>query len=259
FFVNLIARLEACALELNDDDAGAGGAQLDEDTNVSSTDSSSSSESSSDTDSSTSSSSSDDSDDDLGPASRHLRQLAVLYANRYYNERRDIAKDHTLIHLLLEEWHNNHPDIFRSYLRITPKCFDDLVEAISDDSVFHNASTSTRKVALQFGISYGTWSNAHAKERAKEWVESVSCPAWRDGWCMVDGTLVPLFRRPSFYGNTWFDRKSNYSLNVQLISTPDLCIIDYGVGLPGSQHDATAWKETRLPVEHDHLLELVSI
>ncbi|KIY45722.1 hypothetical protein FISHEDRAFT_76270 [Fistulina hepatica ATCC 64428] len=240
FFVNLIARLEACALELNDDDAGAGGAQLDDDTNVSSTDSSSSSESSSDTDSSTSSSSSDDPDDDLGPASYHLRQLAVLYANHYYNECRDIAKDHTLIHLLLEEWHNNHPDIFRSYLRITPKCFDDLIEAISDDSVFHNTSSneqapvveqvtvalyrfrhygnaaSTRKVALQFGIGYGTvglytthvlkatnteqfrnscvqWSNAHAKERAKEWVESVSCPAWRDGWCMVDGTLVPLF------------------------------------------------------------------
>lgn len=33
---------------------------------------------------------------------------------------------------------------------------------------------------------------------------------------MVDGTLVPLFMRPGFFGNTWFDRKSNYSLNVQV-------------------------------------------
>ena len=42
---------------------------------------------------------------------------------------------------------------------------------------------------------------------------------------------------------------------MQLISTPDLCIIDYGVGLPGSQHDATAWAETRIPNEHATLLE----
>ncbi|KAF8579997.1 hypothetical protein K439DRAFT_1358302, partial [Ramaria rubella] len=39
-----------------------------------------------------------------------------------------------------------------------------------------------------------------------------------------------------------------------LISTPDLRIIDYGVGLPGSQHDATAWKETQVPREHETLL-----
>jgi DDE superfamily endonuclease len=44
-------------------------------------------------------------------------------------------------------------------------------------------------------------------------------------------------------------------LKLQLVSTPDLHIIDYGVGLPGSQHDATAWAATRVPQEHDVLLE----
>ncbi|KAF8590107.1 hypothetical protein K439DRAFT_1331371, partial [Ramaria rubella] len=39
-----------------------------------------------------------------------------------------------------------------------------------------------------------------------------------------------------------------------LILTPDLRIIDYGVGLPGSQHDATAWKATQVPQEHNTLL-----
>jgi len=34
---------------------------------------------------------------------------------------------------------------------------------------------------------------------------------------MVDGTLVPLYCRPGFFGNTWFDRKSNYSMNVSVI------------------------------------------
>jgi hypothetical protein len=36
---------------------------------------------------------------------------------------------------------------------------------------------------------------------------------------MVDGTLIPLFQQPVFFGNVWFDRKSNYSLNLQVIST----------------------------------------
>jgi hypothetical protein len=31
------------------------------------------------------------------------------------------------------------------------------------------------------------WPTDEEKERAKEWVESVSCAEWRDGFCMVDG------------------------------------------------------------------------
>lgn len=34
----------------------------------------------------------------------------------------------------------------------------------------------------------------------------------------------------------------------------NLMIINYGVGLPGSQHDATAWAEICIPNEHDMLL-----
>ncbi|KAJ7699411.1 hypothetical protein B0H16DRAFT_1484226 [Mycena metata] len=54
------------------------------------------------------------------------------------------------------------------------------------------------------------------KEEAKSWVEAHSCRAWRDGWCMVDGTLVALFDRPFWFGESYFDRKCNYSLNVQV-------------------------------------------
>ena len=55
------------------------------------------------------------------------------------------------------------------------------------------------------------------KEQAKSWVESHSCPAWRNGWCLVDGTLVPLYHHPHWYGESYFDRKSNYSLNIQVL------------------------------------------
>ena len=94
------------------------------------------------------------------------------------------------------------------------------------------------KVALWAGVGYGTvqlftnqvmlvvckekfchsalrWAD-DAKEKAKNWVADASCPAWRDGWLMVDSTLVPLFMCPEFYRNTWFDWKSNYSMNLQV-------------------------------------------
>ncbi|KIJ31237.1 hypothetical protein M422DRAFT_186223 [Sphaerobolus stellatus SS14] len=54
------------------------------------------------------------------------------------------------------------------------------------------------------------------REEAKSWVEIVSCPAWRGGYCFVDGTLVPLAEKPGFHGEAYFDQKSNYSLNIQV-------------------------------------------
>ncbi|KAJ7159347.1 hypothetical protein C8R43DRAFT_881893 [Mycena crocata] len=54
------------------------------------------------------------------------------------------------------------------------------------------------------------------KERAKVWVQSHSCKRWRNGWCFVDGTLVPLDERPNWYGESYFDRKCNYSLDIQV-------------------------------------------
>ncbi|KAG2108387.1 uncharacterized protein F5147DRAFT_576725 [Suillus discolor] len=68
---------------------------------------------------------------------------------------------------------------------------------------------SFRESAVQFPT-------ADEKELAKSWVEAHSCHAWRNGWCLVDGTLIPLYDRPHWYGESYFDRKSNYSLNVQV-------------------------------------------
>jgi hypothetical protein len=71
---------------------------------------------------------------------------------------------------------------------------------------------------LNFRRSAVRWADVAAKEHAKAWVENNSCHAWRNGWLMVDGTLIPLYARPAFFGNVFFDRKSNYSLNVQVCS-----------------------------------------
>ncbi|KAJ7443147.1 hypothetical protein FB451DRAFT_1190265 [Mycena latifolia] len=226
FLVDLIANVEAEAWDDGDE-----------------SDDSESSSSSSSSSWSSSSSSSSGSDDEPTPAERYVESMGDLYSQRYLADRRDIPKTDDLLTLLLTDYKTDFPDIFRSYLRIDPACFDDLLAAIKDDDVFQNNSNnpqmpvaqqlvialyrfghygnaaSTMKVALQFGVGFGTihlvttrvikatcserfraasvqWASREAKETAKQWVGEVSCPAWRNGWLMVDGTLVPLFRRP---------------------------------------------------------------
>jgi hypothetical protein len=243
FLVNIIAEAESHL-----DDEGFDSELEDDDTDSSDTTSTSS-------DSPHESSS----DEEMPPTSEAiLKAVAELYSQRYLNAREVIHKDGGTLQLILHDWKFSRPNIFRSYLRITPSCFDDLVTAIKDDEVFQNNSNnpqmaveeqvaialyrfghygnaaSTMKVALWAGVGFGTvplvtgrvmsalcndrfrrsairWSSPEAKETAKSWVENNSCSEWRGGWCMVDGTLVPLFMRPAFFGNNWFD-----SLNVQV-------------------------------------------
>jgi hypothetical protein len=58
------------------------------------------------------------------------------------------------------------------------------------------------------------------KEDAKEWVEKHLCKAWRNGWCFVDGTLIPLARHLYWFGESYFDQKCQYSLNFQVSLLP---------------------------------------
>ena len=67
----------------------------------------------------------------------------------------------------------------------------------------------------QFMKSVVRWPTEAEKEEAKMWIEKHSCKAWRNGWLMVDGTLVPLIGQPTWYGESYFDRKCRYSLNIQ--------------------------------------------
>jgi hypothetical protein len=100
------------------------------------------------------------------------------------------------------------------------------------------------------------WPDHIEKEAAKQQIEEkCGLYEWRHGWCMVDGTLIPLFQKPTYFGETFFDRKSNYSLNVQIINTPNGQIIDYASGFRGSKNDRYCFKATRLWQDRNRLLE----
>jgi len=53
-------------------------------------------------------------------------------------------------------------------------------------------------------------------EITRNWVEECSCPGWRNGIFAADGSAINLFEKPGIYGETFYDRKSRYSLNCQV-------------------------------------------
>jgi len=61
-----------------------------------------------------------------------IKSIEELYKERYVGPWRDIPKTQENLRLLLDNYHKNVPDIFRSYTRVTPECFDKLVNSIKD-------------------------------------------------------------------------------------------------------------------------------
>ncbi|KAJ7099756.1 hypothetical protein C8R44DRAFT_552807, partial [Mycena epipterygia] len=147
---------------------------------------------------------------------------------------------------------DTRPDLFCQELRISPFTFDQLVDKLSGDPIFANNSNSGQMpVEDQLAIAlfrFGHSGNAAGLQKVANWAgvgkgtitlvtrrvmtailrpdfmskavrmpteQAHLCRAWRNGWCMVDGTLVVLFDRPFWFGESYFDRKCNYSLNIQ--------------------------------------------
>ncbi|KAL3676594.1 hypothetical protein R1sor_026542 [Riccia sorocarpa] len=63
---------------------------------------------------------------------------------------------------------------------------------------------------------------------------------------LVDCTLVKLFQRPRDDGETYFDRKSNYSMNVQVICDQNKRVIYFFAGMPDSCQDLTCLRRSSL-------------
>ncbi|KAG2053459.1 hypothetical protein BDR06DRAFT_885881 [Suillus hirtellus] len=90
---------------------------------------------------------------------------------------------------------------------------------------------------------------------AQKFAKSYTCPEWRGGFLAIDGSTMDLFTKPGYYVETFYDRKSKYSLGSQaVILLHNLLIVDYSLGHPGSIHDAFAFQSTHLYEEHADLL-----
>lgn len=58
-----------------------------------------------------------------------------------------------------------------------------------------------------------------------------------------------------YYGEAHFDRKGNYSINTQIVNTPNLQIIDYASGFRESGHDMHCFEHTKLGIAPQNLLQ----
>ncbi|KIK76957.1 hypothetical protein PAXRUDRAFT_168288 [Paxillus rubicundulus Ve08.2h10] len=47
--------------------------------------------------------------------------------------------------------------------------------------------------------------NSHDCLWAKEFMKNSACPEWQGGFLAADGSAIPLFQKPGFYGETFFD------------------------------------------------------
>ncbi len=94
----------------------------------------------------------------------YLQSMEQLYSQYYLAEHGKITKSQVQMRLLLDNYRYNRPEIFHSYLRITPTCFDDLVAAIADDEVFqNNANNFQMPVEEQVAIAlyhFGHYGNS---------------------------------------------------------------------------------------------------
>jgi hypothetical protein len=54
------------------------------------------------------------------------------------------------------------------------------------------------------------------KERAKTYVESMTCLKWRNGFLLVDSMKFVLFQKPGLHGETSFNKNKNYFIDCQV-------------------------------------------
>jgi hypothetical protein len=59
--------------------------------------------------------------------------------------------------------------------------------------------------------------NSEDAELAWCFAETQTCPEWRCGYLAIDGSTMDLFAKPAYFGETFYDRKSKYSLGCQVM------------------------------------------
>ncbi|KAF5341489.1 hypothetical protein D9758_013933 [Tetrapyrgos nigripes] len=176
-----------------------------------------------------------------------LSSLSSLSLSFSFNEGSlDPGSDEESSSLASQDWDLQSLSSFSSLLGYSPDTDDDDSEGFGSE--MDGMESEEEDPSLDLG-------NALRDAVMTEIRQMYENRAWRNGWCFVDGTFIPLAYQPYWYGESYFDRKSCYSLNVQIVLLPNWCIIDFSYGHVGSTHDATAWEETRLFKEHESLLQ----
>jgi hypothetical protein len=121
--------------------------------------------------------------------------------------------------------------------------------------------TSVLAMASKFGVAVGTVDNFTRRvitalvnlkgrylrfpdvDERREISQRIGLKYGFDG-CVgfVDGTPINFVQRPGVDGGTYFNRKSRYAMNAQVVCDDRRVIRYVYTGWPGSVHDSRAWK-----------------
>ncbi|KAA1104941.1 hypothetical protein PGTUg99_001894 [Puccinia graminis f. sp. tritici] len=99
------------------------------------------------------------------------------------------------------------------------------------------------EVLVSLGRQYVMWPNSTRRAEISEVMKNegfVGCVRF------VDGTTIPLFQRPGYDGEVFYDRKRRYSINAQIICDCDKYITSFITGWPGTCRDSLVYKRMQL-------------
>lgn len=65
-------------------------------------------------------------------------------------------------------------------------------------------------------ISFPTLNSVDAARTQAYALKTSGCPEWQNGILAVDGSLFNLYQRPGLFGDAFYSRKSQFSLNCQI-------------------------------------------
>ena len=68
---------------------------------------------------------------------------------------------------------------------------------------------------------------------------------------MIDGTQIHFFQRPGVDGEVYWTRKSQYSINLQIVCNDKKEVTWYHTGYPGTLYDSTIIDTSNIVMHHD--------
>ena len=91
-----------------------------------------------------------------------IQAVSLLYMNHYLSEHWVIKKCGSYLHMMLNVWRTEWPEIFQRHLRMWPEVFNALLSAIHHDNIFSNSSNWPQGTTFHSTLQDGASQKCHS-------------------------------------------------------------------------------------------------
>ncbi|OCH91582.1 hypothetical protein OBBRIDRAFT_834122 [Obba rivulosa] len=169
---------------------------------------------------------------------------------------------------------NKSPAEFRRLVRISPTIFGIIENRIAPDPIFRSGPTGRRQTEVRVQLAVflyhlGHYGNATSVSSIADWagiangsvinfsnpaqiksarsmaVTQSGCEAWSGGYLAVDGTAIKLYQKLGLFGESWFNKSSNYAVALQIVILLDSLEItpEFTISIRCSYHAAIIYSQ----------------